>query len=46
MAQLLDGKATAKQVRISLKKEIKELVLRAERPPQSVFIQIGENPAS
>lgn len=46
MAQILDGKATAKQVRIGLKKEIKELVLRAERPPQSVFIQVGEDPAS
>lgn len=46
MAQILDGKATAKQVRGRLKREIKELVSRAEHPPQLVFIQVGENPAS
>lgn len=46
MAQILDGKATAKKVRGQLKAEIKDLVLRAEHPPQLVFIQVGENPAS
>jgi methylenetetrahydrofolate dehydrogenase (NADP+)/methenyltetrahydrofolate cyclohydrolase len=46
MAQILDGKATAKQVRIRLKREIKDLILLAEHPPQLVFIQVGENPAS
>ncbi|MBN2081368.1 bifunctional 5,10-methylenetetrahydrofolate dehydrogenase/5,10-methenyltetrahydrofolate cyclohydrolase [bacterium] len=46
MAQLLDGKATAKSVRGELKREIKRLVTLVERPPQSVFIQVGENPAS
>jgi len=46
MAKILDGKATAKQVRIRLKREIKDLILLAEHPPQLVFIQVGENPAS
>jgi methylenetetrahydrofolate dehydrogenase (NADP+)/methenyltetrahydrofolate cyclohydrolase len=46
MAKILDGKATAKHVRIRLKREIKDLILLAEHPPQLVFIQVGENPAS
>ena len=46
MAQLLDGKATAKSVRIRLKKEIRELTARAGKPPQAVFIQVGADPAS
>jgi len=46
MAELLDGKATAKAIRTELKREIKALRERAARPPQSVFIQVGEDPAS
>jgi len=46
MAQILDGKETAKHVRARLKSEIKDLVLQAEHPPQLVFIQVGDNPAS
>lgn len=46
MAQLLDGKATALSVRRGLKSEIKSLVTRVDRVPGSVFIQVGENPAS
>ena len=46
MAQILDGKATAKAVRKRLKDEIKRVVLLAEEPPQAVFIQVGDNPAS
>jgi len=46
MAQILDGKATAKRVRGELKREIKRLAVIAECQPQAVFIQVGENPAS
>jgi len=46
MAQILDGKATAKSVRIRLKKEIRDLTARAGKPPQAVFIQVGDDPAS
>ena len=46
MAELLDGKATAKAVRGQLKQEVKRLTLQVGRPPQTVFIQVGANPAS
>lgn len=46
MAQLLDGKATAQSVRKQLKSEIRSLALLAGRPPGSVFIQVGTDPAS
>lgn len=46
MAQLLDGKATAKAVRSGLKKEIRRLTQVTGRPPQVVFIQVGDDPAS
>jgi len=46
VAQILDGKAVAKAVRARIKSEVQELALSAGRPPGSVFIQVGENPAS
>jgi len=46
MAQLLDGKATAKTVRGRLKQEIRLLTEKVERLPQAVFIQVGDDPAS
>ncbi|MCH7472951.1 bifunctional 5,10-methylene-tetrahydrofolate dehydrogenase/5,10-methylene-tetrahydrofolate cyclohydrolase, partial [bacterium] len=46
MAQLLDGKATAKGMRARLKREIEELAGKVGRPPRMVFIQVGDNPAS
>jgi len=46
MAQLLDGKATAQSIRQQLKSELKSLTSRVDRVPGSVFIQVGENPAS
>lgn len=46
MAQLLDGKATAKAVRGRLKKEIRLLTEQVGHPPQAVFIQVGDDPAS
>ena len=46
MAQILDGKATAKLVRKQLKAEVAELMQRTPRPPRAVFIQVGDNPAS
>lgn len=46
MAQILDGKATAKAVRKRLAAEVVALAGRAARPPRAVFIQVGDNPAS
>ncbi len=46
MAQILDGKTTAKEVRRRLKSEVAGLIQRASRPPRAVFIQVGDNPAS
>jgi methylenetetrahydrofolate dehydrogenase (NADP+)/methenyltetrahydrofolate cyclohydrolase len=46
MAQLLDGKATAKQVRRRIKEEIDGLCGSASRRPHAVFIQVGSLPAS
>lgn len=46
MAQILDGKVAAKAVRLSLKKQIKELVSGGKPPPGARFIQVGNNPAS
>jgi methylenetetrahydrofolate dehydrogenase (NADP+) / methenyltetrahydrofolate cyclohydrolase len=46
MAQILDGKATAKAVRKRLAREVAELSAQAARPPHAVFIQVGEEPAS
>jgi len=46
MAQLLDGKATAASIRARLKTEIDALTAAGHPAPHSVFIQVGENPAS
>ena len=46
MAQLLDGKATAAAIRARLKTEIDALTAAGRPAPCSVFIQVGENPAS
>jgi methylenetetrahydrofolate dehydrogenase (NADP+) / methenyltetrahydrofolate cyclohydrolase len=46
MAQLLDGKATAAGIRAQLKTEIAALRAAGAAPPHSVFIQVGDNPAS
>jgi methylenetetrahydrofolate dehydrogenase (NADP+) / methenyltetrahydrofolate cyclohydrolase len=46
MAQILDGKATAKAVRKQLALEVAELGQHAQRPPHAVFIQVGDDPAS
>jgi len=46
VAQILDGKAVAKAVRARIKGEVAELARSAGRPPGSVFIQVGEIPAS
>lgn len=46
MAQTLDGKVAAKAVRLSLKKQIKQLVAEGKPQPGARFIQVGANPAS
>ena len=46
MAQLLDGKAAAKAVRLALKKQIKQLLAEGRPPPGARFVQVGGNPAS
>lgn len=46
MAQLLDGKATAAAIRAQLKTEIDALRAAGRPQPHSVFVQVGENPAS
>lgn len=46
MAQLLDGKAAAKAIRIRLRKQIRQYVADGHPQPHAVFVQLGENPAS
>lgn len=46
MAQLLDGKKTAKAVRARIKDEVDDLTGITSRRPHAVFIQVGAIPAS
>ena len=46
MAQLLDGKAAAKTIRVRLKKQIRQYIADGHAQPHAVFIQVGGNPAS
>lgn len=46
MAQLLDGKKTAKAIRARIKIEVDDLSGIASRRPHAVFIQVGSVPAS
>jgi methylenetetrahydrofolate dehydrogenase (NADP+) / methenyltetrahydrofolate cyclohydrolase len=46
MAQILDGKKTAKALRAQIKREVEDLSGIASRRPHAVFIQVGAVPAS
>jgi methylenetetrahydrofolate dehydrogenase (NADP+) / methenyltetrahydrofolate cyclohydrolase len=46
MAQLLDGKKTAKAIRARIKEEVDDLSGIASRRPHAVFVQVGNVPAS
>ncbi|MEN8444316.1 MAG: tetrahydrofolate dehydrogenase/cyclohydrolase catalytic domain-containing protein, partial [Cyanobacteria bacterium J06555_13] len=46
MAQLLDGKALAKQIQTSRISDIKTWQQQAERPPGLAVLMVGDNPAS
>lgn len=46
MAQLIDGKAIAAQIRAELREEVKQFVAAGNRAPQLTAILVGEDPAS
>lgn len=46
MAQLIDGKAIAAQIRTELRKEVNDYVAAGNRAPQLTAILVGEDPAS
>ena len=45
MAQIIDGKALAKKIRVNLKEEVEELKSKGINPKLAV-IMVGDNPAS
>lgn len=46
LMELLDGKATAKRYRESIKGEVQAMAERGERPPHLVAVLVGNDPAS
>ncbi|XP_055857197.1 bifunctional methylenetetrahydrofolate dehydrogenase/cyclohydrolase, mitochondrial-like isoform X2 [Episyrphus balteatus] len=46
MAQLIDGKAIAAEIRAELRKEVEDFVAAGNRAPQLTAILVGEDPAS
>ncbi len=46
MAQILDGKATAKQIQTQLKQQISAVQNQVGRPPGLAVLMVGDNPAS
>ncbi|MBN1478627.1 bifunctional methylenetetrahydrofolate dehydrogenase/methenyltetrahydrofolate cyclohydrolase FolD [Candidatus Sumerlaeota bacterium] len=45
-AEILDGKATAQQIRTELAEEVRELTEKLGRPPGLTVVIVGEDPAS
>ena len=46
MPTLIDGKATAQQIKDELKKEVDQLKAQGKRPPHLAAILVGDDPAS
>lgn len=46
MAQILDGKGIADQIKAEIKEEVQAMVARGEKRPNLATILVGENPAS
>jgi 5,10-methylene-tetrahydrofolate dehydrogenase/methenyl tetrahydrofolate cyclohydrolase len=45
-AQIIDGKAIAKQIRQEVKEEVEQMLATGERRPHLSVIIVGEDPAS